>query len=669
MKHIVIVSNTVSARVPLASSDRFEVILCSDPCAELRRHTDETALLLLFCSPQEFPDLLQIISTDKLKHSSALYLSAAENDDIPSAHTPLLAGIRIAPFTLKEAMTTVETAFAWLRERYECSREKESAFSRLEDMHFDQDALIRIGRSLSTEKDQNTLLRMILMLSKEITGADAGSIYIVEGTETGKQIRFKYSHTFSMDLPLEEFVLPYSKKSITGYVAITGTVLNIPDVYLLSDKDPVSFNNSFDKTNNYRSKSMLAVPMRNHLDEIIGVIQLINSKEDAAYPGNEAFGIRLETPEDFDKKVVPFDRRYEHLMEAVAGQAAIAIENNRMIIQIQHQFEAFVKASVTAIESRDPATSGHSFRVAEICTLLARAVNDCKTPPFAAIDFSDTQIKELEYAALLHDFGKVYIDLSIFMKAKKLFPRDFENLLLKLDYLYRYAERIGILEENTLIMQTASEERAIRLKEHQEALERRLDRIKEIKKKVTALNEPTVTEEDPAVTLASICSDIDQLQCSDIDGNTMPIFTQLEKTNLSILRGSLNSDERREIESHVTHTYNFVSRIPWPPEFKEIPQIALGHHEKLDGTGYPHGDKGDQISLQSRIMAIADVYDALTATDRPYKKALSHEKAISILQKEADSGKIDADLFNVFKSCDVNNILATSSGLRNGATA
>ena len=667
MNYIVIVSNTVSSLVPLGKSDRFELIHSNAPEDELRLRADGKSLVLCFCAREEFPVLLPIINNEELRCSAALYMLAGENDELPPLNIPSVAGVRTSPFTAKEAEATAETALAWLRERCESTNERKSAFSRLDDMLFDQEALIRIGRSLSTEKDQNTLLRMILMLSKEITGADAGSIYIIEENEKGKLIRFKYSHTFSKDLPLEEFVLPYNKKSIAGYVAVTGTVLNIPDVHHLSEKDPVSFNDSFDKTNGYYSKSMLVVPMKNHIDEIIGVIQLINSKEDPAFPGNEAFGIRLESADDFDRKVVPFDGRYEHLMEAVAGQAAIAIENNRMILQIQHQFEAFVKASVTAIESRDPATSGHSFRVAEICTILARAVNDSTDQPFANITFSDMQIKELEYAALLHDFGKVYIDLSIFKKAKKLFPRDFENLLLKLDYLYRYAERMGILEENAIIMKTPAEERDAKIRAYQDLLEKKLDRIKEIKKKITALNEPTVTEEDPAAALETICADIDQLQCSDIDGNAMPIFTSLEKTNLSILRGSLNDEERREIESHVTHTYNFVSRIPWPPEYKEIPQIALGHHEKLDGSGYPRGEKAENISLQSRIMAIADVYDALTATDRPYKKALSHEKAVSILQKEADGGKIDADLFRLFLTCDMSPLIESCSSQRSSA--
>ena len=653
MQHIVIVSSAVKQGISVSESSRYNIISGDDPASLFTQQKDQRHAVLFIASPDELENILSVIPSGREQIASAIYLFANDSDTIPADNT-LIAGVRFQPFSSdKECAAVIETAFASIIDRYTLARERESGRARLDDMLFDQEALIRIGRSLSTEKDQNTLLRMILMLSKEITGADAGSIYITEQTEKGKQIRFKYSHTFSKDLPLEEFVLPYDTNSITGYVAVRGTVLNIPDVNLLTAKDPVSFNNSFDKANGYRSKSMLVVPMRNHLDEIIGVIQLINSKEDVNFPGNEAFGIKLITNEDFDTKVVPFDGRYEHLMEAVAGQAAIAIENNRMIVQIQSQFEAFVKASVTAIESRDPATSGHSFRVAEICTIVAHAVSESTQPPFATVTFSDTQIKELEYAALLHDFGKVYIDLGIFKKAKKLFPRDFENLLLKLDYLYRYVELNGIIEENSILLHSPQEDAVSRVNAFSHELQVKLERIKEIKYKVSQLDEPTIMDDDPAQVLSGICNEIDTLQCSDIDGKEMPIFSDLEKTNLSIKRGSLNEEERREIESHVTQTYNFVSRIPWPPEFKDIPEIALGHHEKLDGSGYPLGKKGDGVSMQSRIMAIADIYDALTATDRPYKKAIPHEKALMILQKESDAGKIDPDLFKIFCSCDI----------------
>lgn len=560
--------------------------------------------------------------------------------------------LRTTPIMDREFIFLVRKSFDAMVDEIAAAAERQSYQIRLLDAKHDQEDLISIGKSLSLEKDPDKLLRSILFLSKRITGADAGSIYLVEdATGGGTQLRFKYSHTFSKEIPMEEFVIPYDTNSIAGYVAITGTVLNIPDVYELSTEDPITFNSNFDRTQSYRSKSMLVVPMRNHIDEIIGVIQLINSKENldsASVTGNEAFEVRLTTLEDFETKVVPFDHRYESLMEAVASQAAIAIENNRMIRQIENQFEEFVRASVTAIESRDVATSGHSFRVAEICTRLAHAVNQATDGPFKHVNFNENAVKELEYAALLHDFGKVYIDIAIFMKGKKLFPKEFENLILKMNYLYRSIELNYSLEEAQIAVRGADPALIEEARVRKEERERTLAAIKVIIEEVRRLNEPAVTVTDIERRICEIDETVRGFRCYDIDGNIVRVLTDDEKTNLGIPRGSLNESERREIESHVVHTYNFVSKIPWPPEFKRIPEIALKHHEKLDGSGYPNRLTAGDIPIQAKMMAIADIYDALTASDRPYKKALPAERALSILDDEAKHNKIDPELFRLF---------------------
>ncbi|MCX8124496.1 MAG: HD domain-containing protein [Spirochaetes bacterium] len=521
----------------------------------------------------------------------------------------------------------------------------------LEDTQRDFDALINIGKALSIEKNPDRLLKLILHLSKTITGADAGSIYLVEEINGAKVLRFKHSHTFSKDLPYEEFTIPMDKNSIAGYVAVTQQVLNIPDVYELGPNDPVAFNSSFDKAHNYRSKSMLVVPMINHINKTIGVIQLINSKEDIenTYNGNEAYSIKLETPEDFNTKVVPFQKRYESLMEAVASQAAIAIENNRMIHQIQKQFEEFVRASVTAIESRDVATSGHSFRVADVCLKMAQAINEETTGPFANITFTDTELKELEYAALLHDFGKVYIDTAIFLKSHKLYPKDLENILLKLEYLYRYQQlKYAMVIYNEMKKNEVFNTRLEHVQEIEKERDEVLHKILTVRQKVIELNNPMVKEMDVEKEVQNVYTMLQSLECYDVENNPMQIFNDYYIKNLTIKRGSLNDDERREIESHVIHTYNFVSKIPWPPEFARIPEIAAKHHEKLDGSGYPNGLKGEEIPLQARIMALADIFDALIATDRPYKPAITFEQALHIIQEEAEKNKLDKDLVDLF---------------------
>lgn len=625
---------------------------------ETRAPGSNSSLTVIILTAEEFARM-RSISEQRLSDSmyfKAIITGAGIEDSL--ADSPLLADvahITSSPLSAPELSFHIKRAFSAMEREVKLAAERNTYENTLLDMKHDQEDLINIGRSLSIEKDPDHLFRLILMLSKKITGADAGSIYIVEELrEGGKQLRFKYSHTFSKELPYEEFVMPLNRNSIAGYVAVTGTILNIPDVYRLSKSDPVAFNSSFDREHNYRSKSMLVVPMRNHLDEIIGVIQLINSKEDddgtGKMTGNEAFEIVLSTPSDFEKKVVPFASRYESLMEAVAGQAAIAIENNRMMKQIQEQFEEFVKASVTAIESRDAATSGHSFRVAELCKQMALAVNAEEKGVFGDMRFSEMAIKELEYAALLHDFGKVYIDLAIFQKSKKLFPKEFENLMLRFDYLYRCVELRFLMEENRLL-QSAREgidvsDEFDRIRAERDS---RLRRIREIKETLTTLNEPTVTNKDPEEVIRGIHRDLDSIGCQDPDGKPIPVITESEKVNLEIRRGSLNPLERKEIESHVVHTYNFVSRIPWPPEYRNIPEIALRHHEKPDGTGYPDGISGNEdIPVQARMMAIADVYDALAATDRPYKKSVPLEKTLAILEEEARNKKLDAELVELF---------------------
>jgi len=549
----------------------------------------------------------------------------------------------------------IEKSFSIIEKHFQNEQKKNWYYAKLIDAQRDQEDLINIGKSLSGEKDMEKLLRLILYLSKKITGADGGSIYLVEEDENGrKRLRFKYSHTFSREIPLEEFVMDMNNKSISGYVAVTGEVLNIPDAYTLDELAPYSFNPYFGRQHSYISRSMLVVPMKNHLNEIIGVIQLINSKEDLTgnkkYE-NEAFEIKLRSENDFDNFVVTFDERYNSLLEAIAGQAAIAIENNRLINQIQMQFEEFVKASVTAIESRDPATSGHSFRVALICKEMAAAVNKVDEGYLAKYSFSETDIKELEFAALLHDFGKVYIDLNIFKKAKKLYPKDLENLKLRLDYLYRYIELQCFAREMTTIREGLTYNKSFDniLLQLREDKNNKLTRITEIKEQLVKLNEPTVTDLDPESVLSEILDEIGKLECNDTSGHKLDILTDIDRINLKIKRGSLNEQERTEIESHVIETYKFVSKIPWPPEYRNIPEIALRHHEKLDGTGYPDGLNGrESTSLQSRMMAIADIYDALTAQDRPYKKSVPLEKVLVILREESERNKLDPDLVDLF---------------------
>ncbi len=657
----IILSEKVKEYIPENVTSDHTLIFTADIQNDLKGmlsdKEERVNFVVIFLPAEEYFDLvsfLDIFVHKNLFYQLVIFGKPESIKDLMTGKLYRISDFRSVKITQAEFDFITSRTLSLINEYYNNMLKKNEYLARLNDTRQDQEDLINIGKALSSEKDMEKLLRLILFFSKRITGADAGSIYLVETDDSGeKRLRFKYSHTFSREIPLEEFTMPMDKRSIAGYVAVTGEVLNISDAYNLQGDAPYSFNSSFDEQHNYICRSMLVVPMRNHIGEIIGVIQLINSKEDLSRKenaGSEAFTIKLLDKEDFDKHVVTFDKEYDSLLEAIAGEAAVAIENNRLIRQIQNQFEEFVRASVTAIESRDPATSGHSFRVAEICKHLAEAVNRVDTGYLKDFSFDENAVRELEFAALLHDFGKVYIDLAIFMKDKKLFPEEFRNLVLRLQYLYRFVELQYNAKESSLLTNKDSMGKFVsEFKSLITEKEEKLNVIKSIIEKITKLNEPTVTEEDPEEILERILEQIDEIECYDIDGKKMDIITDKDKLNLTIKRGSLNPIERKEIESHVVHTYSFVSKIPWPPEYKNIPEIALRHHEQLDGSGYPDGMKGrESISLQSRMMSIADIYDALSAHDRPYKKGVPLERILKILSEEAERGKLDKDLVELF---------------------
>jgi HD-GYP domain-containing protein (c-di-GMP phosphodiesterase class II) len=659
-ENINIISEEVEEWIDLPGSLKYDCYVEKDVQGKTLRligKTKKPLFRFLYFVPPEAVGLIEnfFINADlnNIPHGYVVVDKSIGKKIKLSAYFDTILTVRSSRISIDEFRFLVEKAFRTIRDMTFMEQEEEEHKRMLMDTQNDLDELINIGRSLSLEKDTEKLLRTILYLSKKITSSDAGSIFLVEENEGGeKQIRFKYSDTFSKELAYEEFVMPYDETSIAGYVAVKGKVLNIPDVYALNDDLPYSFNRSYDKMHGYRTKSMLVVPMQNHLDEIIGVIQLINSKEsrnrNKKYSGNEAFEVRLVKKEDFDTLVVPFKERYQSLLEAVAGQAGIALENNRLIQRIIQQFDEFVKASVSAIESRDPATSGHSTRVAQMCVQMAETINRQKEGVYGNVIFSENQLKELELAGLLHDFGKVYIDPSVFLKGKKLYPRDLQLLKLRLSLLFRTIELYYREKEMKSIQKkgTPNEEEKAALREEKE---RKLKDLNEVNRLVEMLNEPTLRDYDPDKLLENVDELGMGLEFRGVDGEIIPILNSEERENLAIKRGSLNSEERGIIESHVAHSYNFVSKIPWPPEFTGIPDIVAKHHEKLDGTGYPEGLSGEGvISIQARMMTLADIFDALTAGDRPYKRPVPMDRVLAILKEEADTGKLDGNLVDLF---------------------
>jgi HD-GYP domain-containing protein (c-di-GMP phosphodiesterase class II) len=493
-----------------------------------------------------------------------------------------------------------------------------------------------IGIRLSAEANPRFLLETILSKAREITSSDAGSVYIVDQTGSdGRHLRFALAQNDSVDVPFRTATLPLTHASVAGHVALTGRIVNLADAYAPPPDSPFTINRWFDEQAHYRTKSMLVVPMRTPQGETIGVLQLINCKED--WHG------RLTTPAEVDRQVRPYGPRHEKLAGSLASQAAVAIHNRRLYLSIRDLFEGFVTASVTAIEARDPTTSGHSFRVADLTVALAEVVDRCDSGPYAAVRFGADEMMEIRYASLLHDFGKVGVREHVLVKSKKLYPAELERIRHRVEVLKR---------ELTLRVARAKLDAALARRDDYAAVAARLDAelaaaLTDLDRQldlIVVANEPSVQARDLSADIAAIAGRV----WHDADGAPRAILMPEEARMLAIPRGSLTDAERRDIQDHVVHTYEFLSRIPWTRELRRVPEIAGAHHEKLNGTGYPNAARGEQIPLQARMMAIADIYDALTARDRPYKKAVRPEEALDILDAERRAGALDGALLDLF---------------------
>jgi HD-GYP domain-containing protein (c-di-GMP phosphodiesterase class II) len=550
-----------------------------------------------------------------------------------SSDTPIFAFLTL-PLDVGVLSNLVERAFenlSLVRRQAELQQEVERA-------HREIDQLNEIGIALSTERDRASLLRLILRKCREITQSDAGSLYLIEEDAVGERsLRFIVTQNDSVESPFNETHLSIDSSSIAGYVALTGMEVVLDDVYDIPSDLPFSFNRKYDEENSYRCKSMLAVPMNNPQGEITGVVQLINCKRD--------MGLRVG-PRTVDSVVVPFPDRCRPMLRSLASQAAVAIENNRLYENIENLFEGFVRASVGAIEARDPTTFGHSFRVADLTVGLAQAVDRADSPAFRSIQFTQTEMKEIRYASLLHDFGKVGVREEVLVKAKKLYPRQLDLITQRFAYARKVLEHEQGKRKLTYLLEKGRENFLRCQPEFQRELEAQLRELDEFLEFIVRCNEPTVLPEGNFDRLAELAT----RQFTDSTGQRSPLLRPREVKLLSIQKGSLDDEERVQIQSHVIHTQSFLEQIPWTKDIKNIPAIASAHHEKLDGTGYPRNLGAPEIPIQSKMMTISDIYDALSATDRPYKRAVPWERALDILHDEAKQGLIDGQLLRLF--CD-----------------
>lgn len=498
--------------------------------------------------------------------------------------------------------------------------------------------LLEVGRALGAERDIMTLERLILRKARELTRADAGSLLLVEEQGGERKLRFSIAQTGpGDDGSIVDALLPLSGKSIAGYAVLAGIPLHIEDAYALPPGVEYSFDSSFDQRTGYRTKSVLCVPIRNYKNEVIGAIQLINRKPE--------FATVLFSKETTQSIVTPFDDQDQRVATALAAQAGVALENSRLIESIQSLFEHFVHASVTAIEVRDPATQGHSERVAALTVAQAQAVTQLDDEPFRNIAFTPDDLRELRYAALLHDFGKVSVPEYIFAKAKKLPDGKLEAIRGRF-FLAMEQIEAACARESFEALRSAP-------RGANETMFETIDqRCAAAKAELQTLLAGIETANEPAVISAAVDLALKEVMQRHyrLGDRDLPLVEADEFAYLLIPRGSLSDDERLMMQRHVTNSFRFLSAIPWgTTPWPRVAELAYSHHELLDGSGYPRKLGGSEIPPQVRMMTISDIFDALTASDRPYKKAMPVEKALDIMTKEfAASGKIDRNFFDLF---------------------
>ena len=617
------------------------------PAAEAFRRPDcPVALLIDTTTLAQFgvPALQRFVD-----EGVAVVLAASGGaSDIPAEIPPhLLSAFLVQPTTPRALLVAIRTAF-----REAASRQAAHAAAvQSADLANEVTELTEIGIRLLTERNHDALLDLILAQARRLTHADAGSLYLVETPPDGTpRLRCTVIQNDSRpDLRLRQFTIAIDEKSLAGHAALTGRPLVIDDVHELPPGAPFSFNRAFDRRHGYRTKSILVIPMANHRGETIGVLQLINRKPERH--------MTFAEPGDVEREALPFDDRTVALAGALAGQAAISIENSQLATAIETLFEGFVSAAITAIEQRDPATSGHSERVAAMTCALAMAADRARTGPFRDVRFGPAQLREIRYAGLLHDFGKVGVREQVLLKARKLYPESLALIEQRHAFLVRslewrealtraeHLERHGRAGYDELLRHLA-----VRHEEEIMELSRFLETVRQA-------NEPTILPDGDFASLDALATRMYE----GLDGERLPFLTGAEIEALRIPKGSLDEAEWAEMRRHVTLTHGFLSTIPWTSELAGIPAIAHGHHEKLDGSGYPQGLLGSAIPLQSRMMTVADIFDALTAADRPYKKALPVATALDVLSEEVREGRLDGAVLDLFLEARIHERRAASA--------
>jgi HD-GYP domain-containing protein (c-di-GMP phosphodiesterase class II) len=514
-------------------------------------------------------------------------------------------------------------SFRILEERARAARDRRALTARTNEAQ----ALVEIGIALSAQTDPQKLLETILTRARKLTAADAGSLYLVTPPESPDALAFVLAQNDSVRFEFRETVLPLEHPSIAGFVARTGEVVQVAEAREIPSGAPYRFDPEFDERIGYKTRSILAVPMATPDGRTIGVLQLINRKR-LVMPDAATTGF-------IKSEIVPFEDSHRALARSLAAQAAVAVENRRLTESIRTLFDGFVEAAVTAIEQRDPTTSGHSHRVAALTCSLAQAADRAEEGPYAEFRVDRDELRELRYAAVLHDFGKVGVREQVLVKARKLSPGGRELVRAR----FEQAMLAASAEAWEAAARNGGGAGAVVA-----ALSRRRAELEAGWSLVERADEPSVLETAGEVGLDGLRS----LEFRGGDGQRVRLLTEGELACLAIARGSLTPEERQEIESHVTQTFRFLTKIPWTRDLSRVPEWAYAHHEKLDGSGYPRRLTAAEIPVPVRMLTICDIFDALAARDRPYKRSVPGEEALDVLSGLARKGAVDAGLLAIF---------------------
>ncbi|KPA15262.1 metal dependent phosphohydrolase [Candidatus Magnetomorum sp. HK-1] len=501
--------------------------------------------------------------------------------------------------------------------------------------------LIQIGLALSLEKDINALLEKIVDEARVLTNADAGTLYICD--EPRKNLNFTILQNDTMNtrlggtsgkainlpsVPLYIGIKP-NYANVSSHVALTGETVNISDVYEAKDFD-FTGPREYDKTTGYRSKSMLVHPLINHENDVIGVLQLLNAQDPTT------------------GEIIPFAKEYNLLIGALASQAAVALNNAQLIKSLKELLYSFIEIIAKAIDEKSPYTGGHIKLVVQLSMMIAEKINEMDTGPFKDQTFNEEELEELRLAAWMHDVGKITTPEYVVDKSTKL-ETIFDRIFL-VEHRFQLIEQLIINKYEKKICHARMTN--ISPEEIQDIInerDREVNIVKDDFKFITECSETAEFMETEKIDRVKAISKKTYVY----DEKITPYLTPDETENLCIIRGNLTDQERKIIENHSIMTYKMLEPLPFPKHLLNVPKYASGHHEKVNGSGYPLGEISPELSYQARIMAVADIFEALTAQDRPYRGPMKLSKAIDILRSMKDNGHIDPDIFELFISSGI----------------